>query len=80
MTGALTRYRILQLPDLRFSCEIVLHYVSYIQLKYRFSFGYDQGVMGGVNVAPDYVRTMKLGFSTFVELVLVILSDLRSSP
>ena len=31
-----------------------------------FSFGYDQGMMGGVNVSPDYVRTMKLGFATFV--------------
>ena len=30
------------------------------------SFGYDQGMMGGVNVSPDYVRTMKLGFATFV--------------
>lgn len=28
------------------------------------SFGYDQGMMGGVNTAPDYVETMKLGFST----------------
>lgn len=27
------------------------------------SFGYDQGVMGGVNTSPDYVETMKLGYS-----------------
>ncbi|KAI0077013.1 general substrate transporter [Panus rudis PR-1116 ss-1] len=27
-----------------------------------FFFGYDQGMMGGVNVAPDYVTTMKLGY------------------
>lgn len=30
-----------------------------------FFFGYDQGMMGGVNTAPDYVRTMKLGYSTY---------------
>lgn len=24
-----------------------------------------QGMMGGVNVAPDYVETMKLGYSTY---------------
>ncbi|KAI0341180.1 general substrate transporter [Trametopsis cervina] len=30
-----------------------------------FFFGYDQGVMGGVNTSPDYVRTMGLGFSTY---------------
>lgn len=29
------------------------------------SFGYDQGMMGGVNTSPDYVQTMKLGFSTY---------------
>lgn len=36
--------------------------------KIPSSFGYDQGMMGGVNVAPDYVRTMKLGFSTCVTI------------
>ncbi|KAL4246410.1 major facilitator superfamily protein [Abortiporus biennis] len=30
-----------------------------------FFFGYDQGMMGGVNTSPDYVRVMKLGTSTF---------------
>ncbi|EPQ55990.1 general substrate transporter [Gloeophyllum trabeum ATCC 11539] len=30
-----------------------------------FFFGYDQGMMGGVNTAPDYVETMKLGYSTY---------------
>jgi len=30
-----------------------------------FFFGYDQGMMGGVNTAPDYVRTMGLGYSTY---------------
>ncbi|TFK79381.1 general substrate transporter [Polyporus arcularius HHB13444] len=30
-----------------------------------FFFGYDQGMMGGVNTAPDYVRVMKLGYSTY---------------
>ncbi|KAH9942111.1 general substrate transporter [Amylocystis lapponica] len=30
-----------------------------------FFFGYDQGMMGGVNTAPDYVQTMKLGYSTY---------------
>ncbi|KII90241.1 hypothetical protein PLICRDRAFT_108340 [Plicaturopsis crispa FD-325 SS-3] len=30
-----------------------------------FFFGYDQGMMGGVNTSPDYVRTMNLGFSTY---------------
>ncbi|KDQ56003.1 hypothetical protein JAAARDRAFT_133067 [Jaapia argillacea MUCL 33604] len=30
-----------------------------------FFFGYDQGMMGGVNTSPDYVRTMKLGYSTY---------------
>ena len=29
----------------------------------RSSFGYDQGVMGGVNTSPDYVRVMRLGHS-----------------
>lgn len=29
------------------------------------SFGYDQGMMGGVNTAPHYVETMKLGYSTY---------------
>ncbi|GAA6008784.1 uncharacterized protein JCM10292_004670 [Rhodotorula paludigena] len=29
-----------------------------------FLFGYDQGMMGGVNSAPDYVKTMGLGFVT----------------
>ena len=28
------------------------------------SFGYDQGVMGGVNTSPDYVTTMGLGYTT----------------
>ncbi|TFK36070.1 general substrate transporter [Crucibulum laeve] len=30
-----------------------------------FFFGYDQGMMGGVNTSPDYVQTMGLGFSTY---------------
>ncbi|THH33353.1 hypothetical protein EUX98_g809 [Antrodiella citrinella] len=30
-----------------------------------FFFGYDQGVMGGVNTAPDYVRVMGLGTSEY---------------
>lgn len=30
------------------------------------SFGYDQGMMGGVNTSPDYVRVMGLGYSTCV--------------
>jgi len=30
-----------------------------------FFFGYDQGMMGGVNTSPDYVRTMELGYSTY---------------
>ncbi|KAF8983617.1 general substrate transporter [Cyathus striatus] len=30
-----------------------------------FFFGYDQGMMGGVNTSPDYVQTMNLGFSTY---------------
>ncbi|EEB86694.1 hypothetical protein MPER_16258 [Moniliophthora perniciosa FA553] len=30
-----------------------------------FSFGYDQGMMGGVNTSPDYVRVMGLGTSTY---------------
>ncbi|GAA5879388.1 hypothetical protein JCM8547_004023, partial [Rhodosporidiobolus lusitaniae] len=29
-----------------------------------FFFGYDQGMMGGVNGAPDYIETMGLGFVT----------------
>lgn len=37
---------------------IPLHYIS---------FGYDQGMMSGVNQSPDYVKTMGLGFSTFVQ-------------
>ncbi|PFH50092.1 hypothetical protein AMATHDRAFT_145891 [Amanita thiersii Skay4041] len=30
-----------------------------------FFFGYDQGMMGGVNTSPHYVETMGLGYSTF---------------
>ncbi|KAH9834530.1 general substrate transporter [Rhodofomes roseus] len=30
-----------------------------------FFFGYDQGIMGGVNTSPDYVRVMNLGYSTY---------------
>ncbi|KZT00626.1 general substrate transporter [Laetiporus sulphureus 93-53] len=30
-----------------------------------FFFGYDQGMMSGVNNSPDYVRIMKLGYSTY---------------
>ncbi|EGN94805.1 hypothetical protein SERLA73DRAFT_77542 [Serpula lacrymans var. lacrymans S7.3] len=30
-----------------------------------FFFGYDQGMMGGVNTSPDYVKTMGLGYSTY---------------
>ncbi|TCD66249.1 hypothetical protein EIP91_001612 [Steccherinum ochraceum] len=30
-----------------------------------FFFGYDQGVMGGVNTSPDYVRVMGLGHSEY---------------
>jgi hypothetical protein len=36
------------------------------------SFGYDQGMMGGVNTSPDYVETMKLGFSTYVVSIDII--------
>ena len=28
------------------------------------SFGYDQGMMSGVNISPDYVRRMKIGDAT----------------
>ncbi|TFY83473.1 hypothetical protein EWM64_g544 [Hericium alpestre] len=31
-----------------------------------FFFGYDQGMMGGVNTSPDYVQTMSLGYSTYL--------------
>ncbi|KIY67618.1 general substrate transporter [Cylindrobasidium torrendii FP15055 ss-10] len=30
-----------------------------------FFFGYDQGMMGGVNTSPHYVETMKLGYSEY---------------
>ncbi|KAF8890561.1 general substrate transporter [Mucidula mucida] len=30
-----------------------------------FFFGYDQGMMGGVNTSPDYVETMGLGYSKY---------------
>ncbi|KAJ3860424.1 general substrate transporter [Lentinula novae-zelandiae] len=30
-----------------------------------FFFGYDQGMMGGVNTSPDYVRVMGLGTSSY---------------
>ncbi|KAL5498386.1 hypothetical protein ACEPAH_2528 [Sanghuangporus vaninii] len=30
-----------------------------------FFFGYDQGMMSGVNTSPDYVERMKIGFSTY---------------
>ena len=32
-----------------------------------YSFGYDQGMMGGVNTSPDYVTTMGLGYITCVD-------------
>ena len=31
------------------------------------SFGYDQGMMGGVNTSPHYVTTMDLGYITCVD-------------
>ncbi|KAL5478968.1 hypothetical protein ACEPAI_2255 [Sanghuangporus weigelae] len=30
-----------------------------------FFFGYDQGMMSGVNTSPDYVERMKIGYSTY---------------
>ncbi|POY72735.1 hypothetical protein BMF94_4142 [Rhodotorula taiwanensis] len=30
-----------------------------------FFFGYDQGMMGGVNGAPDYVKTMEIGYISY---------------
>ncbi|CDO77496.1 hypothetical protein BN946_scf184902.g30 [Trametes cinnabarina] len=41
-----------------------------------FFFGYDQGMMGGVNTSPDYVRVMKLGYSTIGRLKTMILGSL----
>lgn len=52
--------------ELLFSCAYFLVSSSELLSKYRFrSFGYDQGMMGGVNTSPDYVETMGLGFSTY---------------
>lgn len=34
-------------------------------LPFLSSFGYDQGVMGGVNTSPDYVTTMGIGYATY---------------
>ncbi|KAI0698285.1 general substrate transporter [Cytidiella melzeri] len=47
-------------------CGRRLYYtINFVAGLAIFFFGYDQGVMGGVNTSPDYVRTMKLGFSTY---------------
>ena len=39
------------------------------------SFGYDQGMMSGVNTSPDYVRRMGLGFSTYAGNELILCMD-----
>ncbi|KZT68548.1 general substrate transporter [Daedalea quercina L-15889] len=39
--------------------------INFIASLAIFFFGYDQGIMGGVNTSPDYVRVMDLGYSTY---------------
>ncbi|KIP06656.1 hypothetical protein PHLGIDRAFT_106732 [Phlebiopsis gigantea 11061_1 CR5-6] len=47
-------------------CGRRLYYtINFVAGLAIFFFGYDQGVMGGVNTSPDYVTTMGLGFSTY---------------
>ncbi|KAF5337831.1 hypothetical protein D9758_015703 [Tetrapyrgos nigripes] len=41
------------------------HTVNFVAGLAIFFFGYDQGMMGGVNTSPDYVRTMGLGTSSY---------------
>ncbi|THU97327.1 general substrate transporter [Dendrothele bispora CBS 962.96] len=41
------------------------HTINFVAGLAIFFFGYDQGMMGGVNTSPDYVRVMGLGTSTF---------------
>lgn len=36
------------------------------------SFGYDQGMMSGVNISPDYVRRMKIGDATWVLYIIFV--------
>ncbi|KAF9461376.1 general substrate transporter [Collybia nuda] len=43
----------------------LIYWINAIASLAIFFFGYDQGMMGGVNTSPDYVRVMKLGFSTY---------------
>jgi hypothetical protein len=44
-----------------------------------FFFGYDQGMMGGVNQAPDYVNTMGLGFTETQDDGTVVATVTRST-
>ena len=37
-----------------------------------FFFGYDQGVMGGVNTTRDYVRIMKIGHFDYEQNIVVV--------
>ncbi|PCH43224.1 general substrate transporter [Wolfiporia cocos MD-104 SS10] len=43
----------------------LIYTINFVAGLAIFFFGYDQGMMGGVNTAPDYVRVMGLGYSTY---------------
>ncbi|KAF8064392.1 general substrate transporter [Lyophyllum atratum] len=49
----------------RLSGQKLVYLLNFVAGLAIFFFGYDQGMMGGVNTSPDYVETMKLGFSTY---------------
>ncbi|KAH0580064.1 hypothetical protein H2248_002878 [Termitomyces sp. 'cryptogamus'] len=50
---------------LRLSGQNLLYLLNFVAGLAIFFFGYDQGMMGGVNTSPDYVETMNLGYSTY---------------
>ncbi|RDB17655.1 Sugar transporter STL1 [Hypsizygus marmoreus] len=53
------------MPSLRLSGQKLIYVLNFVAGLAIFFFGYDQGMMGGVNTSPDYVETMKLGYSTY---------------
>ena len=59
------------LPAWLSSCESLGRVVQTYSGSVLHSFGYDQGVMGGVNTSPDYVTTMGLGYATWASLRLL---------
>ncbi|KIY52251.1 general substrate transporter [Fistulina hepatica ATCC 64428] len=43
----------------------LIYTINFVAGLAIFFFGYDQGMMGGVNTAPNYVELMDLGYATY---------------